>query len=142
QYHMPVEMYVETLAALKPKFIHHPRCKSLIPDILSDLGCDLDRTYFDVPRLRTATAGDYLKSGLAYAFKPHRDTWYSPPMCQLNWWLPIYPIESENAMAFHLKYWDTPLRNSSHEFNYQLWTETGRRDAASHVGKDTRRQSQ
>lgn len=142
QHHLPVEEYVAILTELKPRFIHHPQAKRLVQDILAELGCDPDKTYFDVPRLRTATSGNYLNTGIAYAFKPHRDTWYSPPMCQLNWWLPIYPIESENAMAFHVKYWDTPLRNSSHEFNYQVWAETGRREAANHIGKDTRRQSQ
>lgn len=142
QHYLPVEQYVAILAELKPKFIHHPCCKTLIPALLADIGCDLGQTYFDVPRLRTATSGDYLKSGLAYAFKPHRDTWYSPPLCQLNWWLPIYPIESDNSMAFHMLYWDRPIQNSSHEFNYQEWNETGRRDAAKHVKADTRRQSE
>ncbi|HUG67683.1 MAG TPA: hypothetical protein VMM76_08020, partial [Pirellulaceae bacterium] len=88
QFEMPVEEYVRILAELKPKFIHHPACKQLIPALLEELGGDARRTYFDVPRLRTVTAQGYLTSGLGYAFQPHRDTWYSPPMCQLNWWLP------------------------------------------------------
>lgn len=142
QHYLPVEKYVAILAELKPKFIHHPRCKELIPALLADLGCDLEQTYFDVPRIRTATSGDYLKSGLAYAFKPHRDTWYSTPLSQLNWWLPVYPIESDNAMAFHMLYWNRPIENSSHEFNYQDWNGSGRRDAAKQVKTDTRRQSE
>jgi hypothetical protein len=40
--------------------------------------------------MRTAFPGNYLKSGIAYAFHPHRDTWYSAPFCQINWWMPIY----------------------------------------------------
>lgn len=142
QHHLSVEQYVAILAKLKPAFIHHPRCKELLPAILAEFGCDLEQTYFDVPRLRTATAGDYLKSGLAYAFKPHRDTWYSPPLCQLNWWLPIYPIEAENGMAFHLNYWNKPLKNSSSEFNYQDWNEHGRKEAHLQIGRDSRRQSE
>jgi len=142
QHHLPLEKFVAILTELKPRFINHPNSKRLVQEILIEAGCDPDKTYFDVPRLRTATSENYLSSGIAYAFKPHRDTWYSPPMCQLNWWLPIYPIESGNAMAFHIKYWNTPLRNSSDEFNYQDWVQTGRADAASHVGKDTRKQSE
>lgn len=142
QHHLSVEQYVSILARLKPAFIHHPYCKELIRAVLMEFGCDLDQTYFDVPRLRTATAGDYLKSGLAYAFKPHRDTWYSPPLCQLNWWLPIYPIEAENGMAFHVDYWNRPLKNSSCEFNYQDWNEHGRKEALTQIGQDTRRQSE
>ena len=73
---------------LKPKFIHHPDSKKHIQQMLRDTGCDLEKTYFDVPRMRTATSDDYLTTGIAYAFHPHRDTWYSAPLCQINWWLP------------------------------------------------------
>lgn len=142
QHNMSVEQYTEVLKKLKPAFIHDPRCKELIREILAEAKCDLQRTFFDVPRLRTATSNDYLTSGLAYAFKPHRDTWYSPPQCQLNWWLPVYEIQSENCMAFHTQYWDQPLKNSSNEFNYQDWNNTGRKAAHNQGKKDTRRQSE
>ena len=38
----------------------------MIQGLLEELGCDLKKTYFDVPRLRTMTHGDYLTAGLAY----------------------------------------------------------------------------
>ncbi|MBO6726238.1 MAG: hypothetical protein JJ911_11305 [Rhizobiaceae bacterium] len=142
QYMLPVDRYNDILKTLKPAFIHDPRCKELIREILNEKGCDLDRTYFDVPRLRTATSDGYLTSGLAYAFKPHRDTWYSPPRCQINWWLPVYEIESENAMAFHTHYWNRPLKNSSSEFNYQDWNVDGRKAAHKQGTQDKRRQSE
>lgn len=140
QYHMPVEAYADVLAALKPKFIHHPRAKECIRAILREHGCDLEQTYFDVPRMRTATSDEYLTSGIAYAFHPHRDTWYSAPFCQINWWLPIFDIVPENSMAFHPHYWAHPVKNGSREYNYQEWTRTSRVDAAKHVKSDTRKQ--
>jgi hypothetical protein len=142
QHELAVDEYIATLAELKPKFIHHPESKLLIQAILDDLGCDLSKSYFDVPRLRTSTSDGYLTSGLAYAFKPHRDTWYSPPQCQLNWWLPVYEVESDNVMAFHPHYWETPIKNSSCDFNYQDWNQKGRKAAAQQVGTDTRKQSE
>jgi hypothetical protein len=138
QYHMPAEQYAAVLAELKPKFIHHPESKRLIQGILCELGCDLDKTYFDVPRMRTATSDDYLTTGIAYAFHPHRDTWYSAPQSQLNWWMPIYDIESGRSMAFHPRYWAQPVRNSSRTYNYQEWNKTSRFNAAQHVKQDTR----
>jgi hypothetical protein len=63
-------------------------------------------------------------------------------MCQLNWWLPVYPVESDNVMAFHPAYWDKPVQNSSALFNYQDWNNRGRKQAAKQVGKDTRFQSE
>jgi len=142
QFHLPVEQYVAILAALKPKFIHHPTCKELIRDIFTELGCDVEKTYFDVPRLRTMTHGDYLTAGLAYAFHPHRDTWFSAPPCQLNWWMPVYAIGPDNTMAFHPKYWSQPVRNSSREYNYYKWNKESRREAAKQIKTDSRKQPQ
>jgi hypothetical protein len=139
---MPPERYVEILAELKPTFIHHPRAKELIAGLLSEVGCDIQRTYFDVPRLRTMAHGEYLKAGLAYQFHAHRDTWFSAPHQQLNWWLPVYGIESENSMAFHPQYFDTPVRNSSAGYDYEEWNKTGRQQAAKQVKKETRKQPQ
>jgi hypothetical protein len=136
--HLSAEKCVEILASLKPRFIHHPRSKECIQGMLAEAGCDLEKTYFDVPRLRTAFPGDYLKSGIAYAFHPHRDTWYSAPFCQLNWWMPVYPLTADNCMAIHPAYWGQPVRNSSAHYNYQRWNQESRKNAAQHVKIDTR----
>src|SRR5690348_3654966 len=135
---MPAEQTAEILAALKPKFIHHPKAKPYIQGMLAEFGCDLQKSYFDVPRLRTAFPGSYLKSGIAYAFHPHRDTWYSAPFSQINWWMPVYPISPENCMAIHPRYWDQPLRNTSSQYNYYKWNLESRHNAAQHVKTDTR----
>jgi hypothetical protein len=140
QYEMPVERYVEICAPLKPAFIHNDKTKSLLKAVVEDFGCDLEQTYIDVPRLRMVTSDGYLTSGVGYAHHPHRDTWYSAPMAQLNWWLPIYDIETEQSMAFHPYYFDKPIKNGSSEFNYYEWNAIGRKGAAQHVKSDTRKQ--
>src|SRR2546430_10042583 len=140
QFQMDVEKYAEVLAELKPKFIHHPYSKECLKGILCELGCDIEKTYFDVPRMRSSTSDGYLTTGIAYAFHPHRDTWYSAPFCQINWWMPVFPITEENGMAFHPRYWNTPVKNGSHDYNYAEWNRVSRHTAAQHVKVDTRRQ--
>jgi hypothetical protein len=140
QFDMPPEQYAAILEVLKPKFIHHPTSKRLIQEVLSELRCDLTKTFFDVPRLRTATSDNYLTSGLAYAFHPHRDTWYSAPFSQINWWLPVYDIVSENCMAFHPRYWTQPVKNSSRDYNYYRWNKESRGSASKQIKTDTRKQ--
>jgi hypothetical protein len=135
---MPVEQYASILEQLKPKFIHHPESKRLLRELLSDIGCDPATTYFDVPRMRTSTSDGYLTTGISYAFHPHRDTWYSAPLCQVNWWMPIYDVAANNVMAFHPQYWDRSISNTSAVYDYQRWTQTSRFNAAQHIGKDTR----
>ena len=128
------------LAVLKPKFIHNPDCKKLISEIMRKHAVDLNELYFDVPRLRSAYPSHYLSSGIAYAFHPHRDTWYSAPSCQLNWWTPAYPIEANNAMGFYPAYFRKPVKNNSEIYNYYEWNAKNRINAAKHVKKDTREQ--
>ena len=60
----------------------------------------------------------------------HRDTWWSAPLAQLNWWMPIYEFESESSMAFHPPYWSVGVENHSEDFNYYEWNAVGRAQAA------------
>jgi hypothetical protein len=126
QHHLSVERYAEVLGKLKPSFIHHEESKRHLRALLSDLGCDLEKTFFDVPRMRSSTSDGYLTTGIAYAWHPHRDTWYSAPPCQLNWWIPIYAITADNAMAFHPRYFTEGVTNTSEGYNYYEWNQTHR----------------
>ena len=121
QHSMDVRDYAKLLGDLKPAFIHHPESKAHIQRVLHSAGCDSAATYFEVPKLRSSTSGKYLTAGIAYAWHPHRDTWYSAPPCQINWWMPIYPITAQNCMAFHPKYFDTAVENTSSGYNYYEW---------------------
>lgn len=137
---MTPEQVSELLTVLKPKFIHHPECKRLIRQIMEENGIALEKLYFDVPRMRSAYPEDFFSSGIAYAFHAHRDTWYSAPMCQINWWLPIYPLDRENCMGFYPRYWDDAVKNNSEIYNYYEWNEKNRAQASQHVRSDTREQ--
>jgi hypothetical protein len=128
------------LGKLKPRFIHHPECKKIIPQIMQEHGVDVEKLYFDVPRLRSAYPSHFLSAGIAYAFHPHRDTWYSAPMCQLNWWIPVYPVDPDNAMGFYPRYFKEAVRNNSEIYNYYEWNTKNRAMAAQYVKSDTREQ--
>ena len=65
-----------------------------------------------------STSDNYLTTGIAYAWHPHRDTWYSAPLSQINWWISIYDIRSDNAMAFHPQYWNRKVQNDSRGYNH------------------------
>jgi hypothetical protein len=136
QKEMEVERYASLLGKLKPAFIHDPESKRHLRDILSDLGCDLEKTYFDVPRMRSSTSDNYLTTGIALAWHPHRDTWYSAPSSQINWWLPIYEIGSDNALAFHPQYWSRPVKNSSEIYNYYTWNKLYRGENVAKLVKE------
>jgi hypothetical protein len=139
QHTMPVEEYAELLGRAKPRFIHDPESKRHVRAVLEELGCDPERTYFDVPRLRSSTSSGYLTTGIAYAWHPHRDTWYSAPACQINWWFPVFDLAPDNAMAFHPAYWGRPVRNDSGRYNYYEWNKAHRgADVARLIKEDPR----
>jgi hypothetical protein len=140
--HLAPENYVAILAKLKPKFVHHQRAKELLRRILEELGCNLNKTYFDVPRLKSVTPASQQTSGLTYGIHPHRDTWYSSPFCQINWWLPVYPIGTNSALAFHPRYWKEPVRNGSSRFNHYRWNKYARKAAADNFEEYTQNQPQ
>lgn len=138
QHRLEVEEFAARFAPLKSAFIHAPQSLRCIKAILEEAGCDPDQTYIDVPRMRVSTSDGYLTSGAAYAHHPHRDTWYSAPMAQINWWMPLWDFEPSAGMAFHPRYWSEPLRNGSHAFDYYRWNSEGRAQAHLHVRTDTR----
>lgn len=140
QFHMPVEEWVRRFAPVKPLFIHHERTRKIMEQLVRELGCDLSDTYLDVPRLRGVTSDGYLTAGVGYAHHPHRDTWYSAPMSQINWWLPLHDLVSEASMGFYHPYFSRGILNGSAGFDYYEWNAVGRKDAAQHVASDTRKQ--
>jgi hypothetical protein len=124
QFDMEVEDFAALLGGLKPSFIHHPQSKALVAQIIEGIGGDPGKTYFDVPKMRSSTSNDYLTSGIALAFPPHRDTWYSAPFFQINWWMPVYDITIDNGMAFYPHYFERPIANNSEVYNYYNWNKT------------------
>lgn len=138
QFELPVERFVDIIAPLKPRFTHHPRAKGLLRQLLDECGCDTAKTYFDVPKLRIVTHGGYLTAGVGYAYKPHRDTWYACPPCQINWWTPISDVEEDNAFVIHPRFFGERVRNSSADFDAYRWNADGRKNAARYVHDDPR----
>jgi hypothetical protein len=138
QFEMPVEEYARVLSSLKPRFIHDPSSAEHLRAMLIEFGCDPELTYFDVPRLRTSTSGGYLTSGIAYAWHPHRDTWYSAPMSQINYWMPVFELVETNAMAFHPQYFASVLENDSAKYNYYEWNAKHRAAASANIGSESR----
>ena len=93
-------------ASWKPCFIHSERSKGLVREIISEAGY-AHGTHV----LRPAEAADlfpvgHLTTGIAYAFPWHRDVWYSAPAQQINWWLPVFAVGTDNSMSFDIQSFD------------------------------------
>lgn len=133
QFDLPVAEYAAILGSLKRRFAAHPESKRLLQQVLLERGCDPEATYFDVPRLRVSTSDDYLGTGVAYAWHPHRDTWCSAPLAQLDHWMPVYEISEDNALAIHTEYFNQAVANGSAAYNHYQWNAKRRAAAESNV---------
>ena len=110
---LSVEEYVAVLSRLKTGFTHHPRSKELLCEVLAEMGCDLTKTYFDLPKMRIIAPSGYLNTGLGYNYKPQRDPWYALPHCLVNYWAPVSNVNEDNCMGFYPKYWSRAMPNTS-----------------------------
>ena len=136
---LAVEDFVQIVGPMKSRFTNAPETKERLRAYLLAMGVDPTVTYFDVPRLRVVPHSDYLSAGVSYAYKAHRDIWYSSPTAQLNWWLPVWDVTTDKSMVFYPTYWDTPIPNTSEDFDYGEWVRIGRAAAASQIKEDTRK---
>lgn len=113
----PPEM-AKILGAWKPRFIHAEKSRKLVRAIIAEAGFPAEETHYDLPKPRTSFPVGHLTTGVAVAFPWHRDTWYSAPAQQINWWLPIFPVRDDNAMSFDLASFDRAVPNTSDAFDY------------------------
>jgi hypothetical protein len=126
----PAEM-ARILSAWKPRFIHSDRSKKLVRAVIEEAGFPAEDTHYDLPKPRTSFPVGHLTTGVAFAFPWHRDSWYSAPAQQINWWLPIFPVREDNAMSFDLAGFGRAVPNTSDGFDYyhnnasRLTTATG-----------------
>ena len=113
----PAEM-ARILGAWKPRFIHAEPSRRLVRSIIEEAGFQARETHYNVPKPRTSFPEGHLTSGVATGFPWHRDTWYGAPAQQLNWWLPVFPILQDNAMAFDTASFGQDVPNDSAGFDY------------------------
>ena len=144
----PPEM-AKILSAWKPRFIHAEQSRKLVRTIVAEAGFAPAETHYDLPKPRTSFPEGHLTTGVAFAFPWHRDTWYSAPAQQINWWLPIFPVRADNAMTFDLASFNRAVPNTSGGFDYyennarRLTTQTGvTREAQARPGAVDHRASQ
>lgn len=135
---LPVKEFVDVVAPMKSTFTNAPKTKQLCQELIAALGCDPELTYFDLPRLRVAPPGNYLTSGVSYAYKAHRDTWYAHPRQLVNYWTPLFDAEVAHVMPMYLEYFRKPVRNASKGWDYDDWVKNARFAAASNIGTEAR----
>lgn len=129
------EELASRLGTWKPRFLRDPQVNDLVRDIITESGLDPTTTHYDLPKPRTSFPAGSLNTGIAYAFPWHRDTWYAAPPPQINWWMPIYPVGPDNAMAFDQSCFARQVVNDSDGFDYYA-INVARANTATQIGRE------
>lgn len=138
QEELDVKDYIEIIMKIKNDFTNSEQTNEIIKFMLKNLDMQSEDIFFDKPKIRIVTYNQYLESGAGYVFKPHRDSWYAGPKSQLNFWFPIFDVDHDSTFAIYPNYWNKEVKNSSENFDYEIWKKKFRFTAKEHVKRDTR----
>lgn len=90
-------------------------------DTLAIIGFRKDATWLDRIRLRVVPSRDDIGHQRLQTVPPHRDTWGSGIMAQINWWLPLYPLVERSTMLLWPDAFRLPIANTSGEWSFQAF---------------------
>ncbi len=117
QQHTSEPEFVSSFRAATADFSERSDVLEQICELIADLGCEPSSTYVGGCSLIALTGDGFLPYGIGAHLHPHRDTWIGAAPSQVNWWIPIYDLATSASVAFHPRYWNTPITNSSAGFD-------------------------
>ena len=97
-------------------------------DTLTVIGYRPDATWLDRIRLRAVPSRGDIDHRRLQTLPPHRDTWASGIMAQINWWLPLYPLAESRTMLLWPDAFRRRLANNSAEWKFEAFKNGGRED--------------
>ncbi|MDJ0949129.1 MAG: hypothetical protein QNJ94_09425 [Alphaproteobacteria bacterium] len=111
------DSFVAAARAARARYRKDPEVAALARHVLAATGVALSRTYWDRLILRVLPSGKSHSARRIERLGPHRDSWGSNLMAQVNWWAPIFPIAPERTVALYPNYFDRPIANSSADWD-------------------------
>ena len=105
--------FLSVAGALRRSFIADGEAQSAFRELVESLGLDAASTYVDRLVLRLQPSGTSHAGRRVRDLPPHRDTWGSNLMAQINWWGPIYPVEAGATMIIWPSLLVRPVPNDS-----------------------------
>ncbi len=89
------------LMAVRRGFADDPTANAAWEEALAAAGCDPTDTYHDRFILRANAPQPAFERDTRMVLPPHRDTWGSGLLGQINWWMPINPLDAGRTMILY-----------------------------------------
>jgi hypothetical protein len=119
------EFLLQRMHRLREEIKNKPEYLDLLLPVWTELGFDLKEIYLDAIRIRCVPDKFHENQNAASVGYIHRDPWYANPQCQLNFWIPIFPVGQGSGFRIYPTYFDMGIKNNSNTFNYPEWLELG-----------------
>ena len=118
QHALAREEFLARVARLTRLYRDDGEVRVLLRAALEEAGVSPERTYWDTLHLRLVPSGEGWSNRRTRRLPPHRDSWGSNLLCQVNWWTPLYPVSEGSTIAIYPRYWDRPVANTSAHWDY------------------------
>ena len=111
------EDFLARAAALRRSFLHDGEARAAFRAVIESLGLDPAATFADRLILRLQPSGAAHSGRRVRDLPPHRDTWGSNLMAQINLWGPVFPLDSGATMVIWPALFDRAAPNTSAEWD-------------------------
>ncbi len=118
---LPAGEYQSRFVKAQEEFRASSRIRRQIYEALGAAGACLPDTFCDRIRLRASPPRQhnaerpYFRS----ATPPHRDSWGSALLCQVNWWFPVFPLHRDRTLAIYPAHWNMPVANDAEGWDWK-----------------------
>ena len=113
------EDFLARAAALRRSFMRDPEPRAAFRAVIESLGLDPASTYADRLILRLQPSGASYSGRRVRDLPPHRDTWGSNLMAQINLWGPVFPLDPGATMVIWPTLLDRVVPNTSVEWDLE-----------------------
>ena len=105
--------FLARAAALRRSFMRDAEVRAALRAVIAALGLDPASTYADRLILRLQPSGAAHRGRRVRDLPPHRDTWGSNVMAQINLWGPVFPIDAGATLVIWPTLFDRAVPNTS-----------------------------
>ena len=113
------EDYLARAAALRRSFMHGGDARAAFRAVVESIGLDPASTFADRLILRLQPSGDTHSGRRVRDLPPHRDTWGSNLMAQINLWGPVFPLDPGATLVIWPTLFDRAVPNTSADWDLE-----------------------
>ena len=113
------EDFLARAVALRRSFMRDGEARAAFRAVIESLGLDPASTFADRLILRLQPSGDTHSGRRVRDLPPHRDTWGSNLMSQINLWGPVFPLDPGATMVIWPALFGRPVPNTSADWDLE-----------------------